>query len=272
MGVIMGMTFLFNYLFEPFVVNVAEQKLSYPIICLLHALVSTLLFSLFGLIGRIPRIEERWHMKEEVLAVFFYLLLVGIGQFLIRDLIYHNPHNWSWRYLGEEIRNTLLVGSLFLLIIIPLNFRRLYEHYQASAQQILLPSHSSSSTSIAIKTEVKADDFVLSVDTFLFAKAEKNYVELLLSHSKGKPEKLLKRITLKALEEQLQETTGLLRVHRSYLVNLKKIERVTGNAQGYRLKLEGLAEEVPVARSYIAIFEGHMQKDHGQTLSSVPKA
>lgn len=42
----------------------------------------------------------------------------------------------------------------------------------------------------------------------------------------------------------------IIRCHRSYIVNLDRVERVTGNAQGYKLHLLGGQFEVPVARRF----------------------
>ena len=42
----------------------------------------------------------------------------------------------------------------------------------------------------------------------------------------------------------------IVRCHRAFLVNLHQVSKVDGNSQGYRLRLEGCAEEVPVSRGY----------------------
>ena len=57
------------------------------------------------------------------------------------------------------------------------------------------------------------------------------------------------RTTLKKMEDALAEHSQFFRCHRTYLVNLEKVQRVSGNAQGYRLHLEALEETVPVSRN-----------------------
>ncbi|MGF1533730.1 MAG: LytR/AlgR family response regulator transcription factor [Bernardetiaceae bacterium] len=45
---------------------------------------------------------------------------------------------------------------------------------------------------------------------------------------------------------------GLLRVHRSYLVNISRIASVKGSTRNYTLLVEGCPKEIPVGRSYEA--------------------
>ncbi|MEM9261690.1 MAG: LytTR family DNA-binding domain-containing protein, partial [Bacteroidota bacterium] len=59
------------------------------------------------------------------------------------------------------------------------------------------------------------------------------------------------RATLSGLEQQLRAST-ILRCHRSYLVNPNHIRQARGNAQGLRLSLVALEEEVPVSRAYVS--------------------
>lgn len=250
--------FLFNYLIEPFEVNAREHRMDFVFICLIHAIIPAVLYWVyFSLLQKIPGLEERWTVSREIVVVFCLLVSIGITQFLIRDIIYDNPGNWSWRYFYEEIRNALLVGTLFSFIFVPVNFNRLFRQNKQHAEalpKVATPQVNSSGALIPVKTEVKNDDFLLDVEKLLFVRAEKNYVEFYLNHE-GQIEKLLKRISMKELETQLADISFLLKTHRSYLVNLLAIEEVSGNAQGYRLRLRQFEETIPVSRNLIAIFE-----------------
>ena len=44
------------------------------------------------------------------------------------------------------------------------------------------------------------------------------------------------RVTLSSFEAQLAKSSSLTRCHRSYLVNLKKVENISGNTQGLKVK------------------------------------
>ena len=60
----------------------------------------------------------------------------------------------------------------------------------------------------------------------------------------------LYRATLKSIEEQLVNYEEVLRCHKSYIVNIRHIRHISGNAQGYKLHLADLNLEVPVSRQF----------------------
>jgi DNA-binding LytR/AlgR family response regulator len=46
----------------------------------------------------------------------------------------------------------------------------------------------------------------------------------------------------------LQGKQNIYRCHKSYLVNLAKVNHVSGNAQGYKLHLKDVEDQIPVSR------------------------
>lgn len=288
LGIIFLMSFGFNYFFEPFDTNFSEHKMSYFYIHLVHAFVSLFIFLILSFVLNLFDIkEENWTLKKELIFIAFLLFFIGIGQFLIRDLIYTNPNNWTINYLAEEILNAFLVGFLLACIIIPINQLLLFQKY--SNQAILLNkkenpdskieeeveqkeekieyqteenfvkntvSSPQSNPIIFIKTAIEQEDFELNINQFLYAKSEGNYVEIYTFNADKKEIKNVKRITLSNFSKQLSDFSFILQIHRSYLVNLKKVSEVNGNAQGYKLQLGNfMGSNVPVSRSYISAFQ-----------------
>lgn len=253
--------FIFLIAFKPFVVNPDEQRMSYWLICVIHALLPTLIFSVYFFVADQVLSEaqkDRWSLGTEIIHLIVLFFLFGVASFLIRDIIYTNPDNWSWHYFSEEVKNTFLGGTLISLILILLNFYRLYSKSQRQAIQInthLHPLVVDQAQAVSITTNTKADDFVLDVTAFLFARAAGNYVEVYTreSHTVAKT---LKRLTLAQLEVQL--ASHALRTHRSYLVNPRHIVHVSGNAQGYEVSFANTDLKVPVSRSNLAAFDAAM--------------
>ena len=259
-GILFVMTLLFSYLFQPFVVYTPEHKMDYFWISVIHACTPVLIIALFSLLSISARREEKWNVGKEILLVLTFLFLVGIVQFLIRDLIYDNPNNWSLRYLFEEIRNTLFIGSLFVVLLVSLNFNRLNLRNRKNAQTVNISSNRPTlkeEITVFIETEVKGDDFNLKLDDFLFARADGNYVEFFLNNGNGG--KQVKRIAIKDLESALTPFPHIMRTHRSYLVNLHHVVTVNGNAQGYKLQLNNYDGTVPVSRQMINVFDAAMK-------------
>ena len=61
--------------------------------------------------------------------------------------------------------------------------------------------------------------------------------------------KVTYRVILSSFEVQLKEASNLVRRHRSYIVNLKKVKNISGNAQGLKLELINQSEIIPVSRN-----------------------
>ncbi len=258
-GLLFAMAMVFNLLFEPFHVYEPEHKMSYFLITVVHATVASLAFLCFYLLMlALPDQRANWTVGKEILGLGGFLLLAGTGQFLIRDLIYDNPFNWTWGYYFEEVRNTFLVGLLFIGILLPLNYNRLYLANQRKAG--LLAGHRDMEVPgpvILIGTQLKRDDFYLSTDHLIYAKSDGNYVTFYIREGHS-VQKKLKRISISDLELQLSAIPSIVRTHRSYLVNLRHIHRISGNAQGYKLELKGVQEAVAVSRKMIPHFEGRI--------------
>lgn len=71
------------------------------------------------------------------------------------------------------------------------------------------------------------------------------------THIFTREEKYQSKITLKDLEEKLQ-VYSFFRTHKSFLVNLKKVEKLIPWFNGaYQVKVIGYEQEIPVSRNYV---------------------
>ncbi|WP_316820246.1 LytTR family DNA-binding domain-containing protein [Pedobacter gandavensis] len=257
--------FFFLFLFRPFTVNEAELKYPFLFVCFLHALSPALIVFAFLTIlvyfkdkGTQRSRRSIFHGLSCFVILFF---IIGLASFLLRDLIYTNPHNWSLRYFWEEIRNSYLAGSLFTSYFILASFY--FYTRKKQAEDIPLTENTSTvgpsdSVQIFIQAQVKVDNFQFDPAHFLFARAEGNYVELSLvvdHHLK----KVLKRISLKQLELQLENHSSFLRCHRTYLINMEQVSAVSGNSQGYYLSFPHTTDKVPVSRAQLETFDQRYQ-------------
>jgi len=68
------------------------------------------------------------------------------------------------------------------------------------------------------------------------------------------------RSTLRKMEDALAAWPQFFRCHRTYLVNFDTIEKVSGNAQGYRLHLRDLEETIPVSRNLNETVRGRLSE------------
>ena len=261
--VILLLAFFFNYLIQPFDSNTEQLKLNYFWVSLIHSTSPLLLlFPLSFVFSTMNLSIENWKLKYEFLFIISFLFLTGILQFLLRDFLYTTPFNWSFLYLKEELTNTFITGSIlaFLVVSANLNIQFFKNSEQASAFNVKLKDTEPllSNTELFIETELKSENFHLNIQNFVFAKSQGNYVELWTTDtSLTKP--ILKRMKLKELENVFLPYKNIMRTHRSYLLNKNFIENVSGNAQGYKVKLQNCDEYIPVSRNFLEAFNIKMQ-------------
>lgn len=232
--------------------------------CFIHAIIpSIIVLFLSILLNLAPSAEYQWSIQKEFTFFCVYLLFIGLGQFLIRDLIYNNPENWSLKYVIEETRNTFSIGVVFVAICVPVNYSRLQKQNSQKASLInttFTPTpEATTHQGIFIHTQVKSENFNLNVSNFLFSRSERNYLEIFVMENNS-VKKELKRISLVDFKKQLGAFNNIIKTHRSFLVNLNHVISISGNAQGYSLKLNHCNEEVPVSRNQIKILEQRMKK------------
>lgn len=256
------LVFVTLYIFKPFTVNVPEQRLNYLMICSLHALLPALIvFGYMSILGHIRATLQisDWTLKKELLNVALVFLIIGFASFFLRGLIYTNPDNVSWYYLWIELRNAYLAGIVFCIYLVAAQVYFKTNVNEKTAYKIIaLPAEpeneESNSPSIFIKAHVRIDDFQLQVDDLLFARAEGNYVVIYIFKD-GRLQNDLKRISLKQLETQVAAYPYLLRCHRAYLLNIKRVAKLAGNSQGYSISFEETEDKVPVSRTYLNRFD-----------------
>ncbi|MFT6417003.1 MAG: hypothetical protein ACJARZ_002355 [Dokdonia sp.] len=252
-------SFTFSYLFEPFEVNRSEHKLDYFWICLIHATIPFILgLTYFSCLRFIQKTEQKWTLGKEALHLSILLFLIGLSSYFARAIIYTSPDNMSFGYVLEELKNTFLVGILLLAIILPLNLDRLIKKYQLAAKTIEVSDIEVplKKATITIHTALISESFNMDITAFVYAKVDGNYSDIFTLYDLSIEKKML-RTPLKELELQLQKYPHIIRTHRSYLVNTQHIQSVTGNAQGYLLKLTHVSDEIPVSRAQIAHFNAH---------------
>ncbi|HBL76326.1 MAG: hypothetical protein A2W90_08305 [Bacteroidetes bacterium GWF2_42_66] len=90
--------------------------------------------------------------------------------------------------------------------------------------------------------------FSVTADQILYLESADNYVFVYYLNG-SKPEKQILRNSMKSIEKQF-ENSSFKRCHRSFMVNLQKIEFVDYGKSQCRVKLSGLEKFIPVSRKF----------------------
>lgn len=206
--------------------------------------------------------EERWTVGREILVITLNILLIAVANRLYLDAVLRPGENSGLNWLST-ILVTFLVSLFPVTGLVILNYIRQLKRYSQAAAK--LPVHKPDSTSLqADDTSVKPldvenstltliaenekDALTFPAEALLFIESSDNYCTVVYLKN-NQPVKPLLRSSLSRLEKQIDHS-HVVRCHRSYVVNLNRVERVTGNAQGYKLHLLDGQFQIPVARQY----------------------
>ena len=259
--------FLFLSIFQPFELNNLPTNLllitfGYGAICFaIMALLN------IGVFFSFPNYfsTNSWTTGKEILWVTINVFIIGFGNYIFSLLV--NVTSFSWWNSVLFISYTLLVGVFPLTVLILLNQVRLQSKFEKQSQhlneEIKKKQIKYADQSIPSKISVpnEREDFELIVDAFLYAKSDDNYVNIYYLNNTSISRKMI-RITLKKMDSLFVEHKDILKCHKSYIVNLKHVHRVSGNAQGYKLHIRNKDIIVPVSRALNKIIRSHFVDDH----------
>jgi DNA-binding LytR/AlgR family response regulator len=92
--------------------------------------------------------------------------------------------------------------------------------------------------------------FSVKTDHLLYLESDENYVNIFYLN-KNRLSKYMIRETLKKIEDHLAGTE-VIRCHRSYMVNFKKVKVMRKDKEGLKLELDDASvRDLPVSRTYL---------------------
>ncbi|GAB3246388.1 LytTR family DNA-binding domain-containing protein [Larkinella harenae] len=202
--------------------------------------------------------NDSWTVGHEILWITFHISLIGLANYFYLQWL-----------IGSSIHAPDLIGTIvvtFLIGIFPsaasvmVNYIIKLKKYSESARQIPVREHTEVPVSITttdermrvtLTAENEKDSLSLPIADLLYIESSDNYSTITYLKN-NQPSKSMLRSSLSRLENQVatNENSAIVRCHRSFVVNLDKVEKVTGNAQGYKLHLHNDHFQIPVARKY----------------------
>lgn len=250
LSVVTGCFFvLFLLVFLPFGVNNYDPNHRYSPAFLLGMGLFGLSTSLVLLANEYllaPRLPEPRSWLEVALWWAWLALCVGSVNFLIYNWLghWHDLHLLSWLAFLGNCASVLV----FPLLGCHLHFRHrsLRQRFAAELERhrgLVEPGRM-----LSLGAPGASDRIELRVGDFLSAQAQDNYVELRYLAG-GQRRSHLLRATLAGVAEAAAET-GIVRCHRSHLVNLRRVVAVRGSGQRLQLILDADGVGVPVSRGF----------------------
>lgn len=256
----------FLLLFRPFGLHAAPQP------GLLAAAYGTTCTAAMLLLNvALPRVlrnwftEERWTVGRELGWTLLNVAAIGLANALLSAALGLVPFNAAT--LVRFTLFTISIGLFPIALSVLLTEARRARAYAADSAAITaglhpppapapvadpVPGPAPAPHALILPAEGGGAPLHLGPDDLLCLRAADNYVDVFHLHA-GQPRRTVLRGSLKAMAEALEpHGDRYLRCHKSHLVDLRKVHRVSGNAQGLRLHLSGVDEPVPVSRQLTA--------------------
>ena len=248
------MVLLFLYIFQPY--GIRNMNLDPLLMAGGYGMVSFIVSMLTSLL--LPRLfpdffnEDSWMVWKEIIYIQVLILMVATVNLLYTYLLGYCDLDLIIFFTFEGF--TLAVTFLpITLLIITKQFilnRKTLQAAQYLSKNLYLKERLLSKTGETVTIQAKNPKDNLVIEAYRIYYITTTGKELEVYFASG--EQVIKKTipsTLRTAQTNIKIFSQFYRCHRAYIVNLEKVKRVTGNAQGYRLILENINEPIPVSRS-----------------------
>ena len=192
--------------------------------------------------------EDRWTIGKNILYYFILVFLIGSANLFYTSLLTRLKVGLD-TFLTFQFY-TLSITLIVVSALTMMKYFRALNFYKKEAEKADDKVHqlklSNENVLLSIKSENEKENFQLLLDDLIFIEAADNYSKIVFKNN-DKIITTLIRSSLKRLEDQLKQPE-LFRCHRTYIVQLRNVENVMGNSQGYRLNLKHMQHSIPVSR------------------------
>ena len=256
--------FLFTVLYKPLHTQ-ASPDLSFGYTMAIYSFgagLSVLLFiRILGFCKWFADIKE-WTVLREIAAVILILTGIGTVIYLMGFLIESPAGRFNIQTYLDSVSRAFLLGLIPFAFFSAMN----YKHLTADPDLTRLKYDTNISNGnlpvgkvIRISSRLKKEELSFCPDDLLYAESDGNYVVFYVLRNNILKKEII-RNSISNIEQQLADIPYIMRIHRAFIVNLKKVTVRQGNILGYQLKLSGIDFIIPVSRNNIRKFDEAFMK------------
>jgi hypothetical protein len=256
--------FGFSYLYRPADFH-ASRSLSFGATMAVYSLAGGFSLVLFTKILKNIRwfadISE-WTILKELISVLIILLGISIVVYFLGFAMEANIGRWNVRTFLNSFKNVFSVGIIPFVFFMSVNYSYFFSKnikYTGDTKTTASFSGDPAEEPVRICSQLKKESVNFYPSQFIYAESEGNYVVFYFTNN-NQIRKQIIRNSITIIEKQLSGIPFILRTHRSFIVNLKKVRSKQGNILGYQLKLSDSDTKVPVSRNRVKIFDMQFTK------------
>lgn len=233
--------------FQPFGTASFEHPYKLWILCG-YGIVSFIANTFYFYISKLllsDKVVDRWSIMNEFFFILGCLFAALVACFFYWALVFNVGFSFSifWGFIKIAFSVAIVPVSVYLIFLY-LAYKDV-RYAQEIADENPIEKHE-----ILLRSANESEVIRTTYEDLLCIKSNDNYV-IVYSLVDGQSSRYMIRNTMKHIESQL-ESHGLVKCHRSYLVNTSKIQSIDGNVTNSKLTLEGLSTPIPVSRSKVA--------------------
>jgi hypothetical protein len=252
-GIFVG---FFLLLFQPFDIYKIEHNnknvfiLGFGLVTFLAMMIT---YFFFPLIFKKFYCAETWKIKKEFTHIIVNIILItflniAYSIFFCESCVQF--HLVWFKVFIFSFLSVLVIGLfpiIFMLIIYQnMILKRNIRNAEALTQTI--KHQKVESSDMIIFSVNKKKMLSLRSDQLILIESNGNYINVYYENRNLIKRDII-RNTLKNIEYITTNSSNFIKCHKSYIVNLNKLKKVNGNAQGYKVELEAIDFEIPVSRT-----------------------
>ena len=210
----------------------------------------------------LSRVFMNWLIKQirhfafwgYLLWLFLEIMIIAVCHTLISYFeIRATDHSFGYLYGKSVLITFIALGVPYIITILGILLKDAQRRMTLTRTDLVasddevMPEHTEIINLMDNNGTLKLS---VKLDNLYYIKAEDNYINVFYQRS-GTIASYLLRCKMKTIEDNCAESSSLMRCHRSYIVNIKKVSVLHNEADGFVLDFEreGL-ESIPVSKTY----------------------
>jgi hypothetical protein len=192
--------------------------------------------------------EEKWTVGKNILLYTIIVVVIGTLNYLF-TIWYFNQEFSSVGFVNFQFFTfavTVFVVSGMTMTKFFLSQKFYMRHAIEMDEEIKEISHQSKDELLKFTSENNKEVLEIKLNDLLYIESADNYSKFYFRKN-GQVASSILRTSLSRVEKMYSHAE-LFRCHRTYIVQLRNVERISGNSQGYRFHFAGVEVAVPVSR------------------------
>ncbi len=195
---------------------------------------------------------KKYNLAITVLWIILSFFIIGTSSSIINAILYNECRFNLFAFINFQ-------GIILSINIIPVSIFVLVHYNFTLSKRLKIASQINDTLNrdlnpkndleVVINSENKNEGLSILMSSLLYVTSLDNYIDIYY-HINDRIEHKLIRYSLAAFEEDNHKIDNIFRCHRSYIINKHKIESISGNAAGYKIKLYNYNMLIPVSRKW----------------------